>query len=62
MEGLEGEGGGGYQLQVVVHGTAANKKGVDILINKSLKWSGRCQEMCGPDYLGQAGTWELISQ
>uniref|UniRef100_A0A8I6Y9C3 Craniofacial development protein 2-like n=1 Tax=Hordeum vulgare subsp. vulgare TaxID=112509 RepID=A0A8I6Y9C3_HORVV len=38
MEGIEGEGDGGYRFQAVVHGTAVNKNGVGILINKSLKY------------------------
>jgi hypothetical protein len=37
MDGTEGNGGGGYRLQVVVHGDGCKKNGVGILINKSLK-------------------------
>jgi hypothetical protein len=35
-------------------GMDANRIGVDILINKRQVWSGRCQEMWGQDYHGQA--------
>jgi hypothetical protein len=42
MEGIEGEGGGGYRLQAAV-----NKNGVEILINKSLKSGVVDVKRCG---------------
>jgi exonuclease III len=47
MEGTEGEGGGGYRLQAVVHGDPANRNGVGILINKSLKYGVVDVKRCG---------------
>jgi hypothetical protein len=37
VERAEGEGGGRYRLQVVVHGDGCKQNGASILINKSLK-------------------------
>ena len=37
MEGSEGEGGGQYRFQALVHRTVANRNGVGVLIDKSLK-------------------------
>ena len=37
MEGSEGEGGGQYRFQALITGTVANRNGVGVLIDKSLK-------------------------
>ena len=62
MEGTEGEGGGGYRLQAVVHGDGYKQKWVGIYQQEPQVWGGRRQETWGPDYPGQAGSWGLSSQ
>jgi hypothetical protein len=47
MEGTEGEGGGGYRLEAVVHGDGCKQDRVGILINKSLKYGVIDVERCG---------------
>ena len=37
MEGSEGEGGGQYRFQALVHRDSPNRNGVGVLIDKSLK-------------------------
>jgi exonuclease III len=61
MEGTKDEGGGGYRLQAVVHGTATNKNGVGILINKSLKSRVVDVKRCGDRIiLVKLVFWDLV--